>query len=152
MSNFVNKVKEFNSIAGTKEEFNIRKCALYTGLILEEVAELLNSYKGIPESLELAKTVDMMATRFKSGDFDSKVNSIDREEALDAAVDIAVVSIGQGISVGADIVGACNEVADNNLSKFPIVDGVRTVLKDANGKVRKPDSYKPPELKQFLKD
>ena len=41
---FVEGVKEFNNIAGTPEEFDPRKVALYTGLILEEVRELLETY------------------------------------------------------------------------------------------------------------
>jgi hypothetical protein len=147
---FAEKVKEFNAIAGTPEEFNPRKCALYTGLILEEVAELIESYDS-PELNEFWSLLVQHANAFKSGEYDHLTVSMDRESALDASVDIAVVAIGQGISVGADIVGACDEVVENNLSKFPLVDGARTVLKDENGKVRKPPGYKPPELAKFLK-
>lgn len=150
MTHFVEKVKEFNEISGTKEEFNPRKTALYTGLILEEVAELIASYRddGLTHFMQ---TIEAYSAKFKAGDFDKSTETMNRVEALDAAVDIAVVALGQGISVGGDIVGACDAVAENNLSKFPLVDGVRTVLKDENGKVRKPPGYKPVDLTPFIK-
>lgn len=149
MTDFVNKVKEFNTTAGTLEEFNPRKCALYTGLILEEVEELLEAYNA-PVFDEIRSKIVMFANGFKAGAYDKIVENGDRVGILDAAVDIAVVAVGQAISVGSDAEGACNHVADNNLTKFPLVDGVRTVLKDANGKVKKPADYVGPQLEQFL--
>jgi len=146
---FVEKVKLFNSIAGTKEEFNSRKCALYTGLILEEVAELIHAYND-PSLNDLWSVLVQESNAFKDGTYDELTKNMDRQEALDAAVDIAVVAIGQGISVGSDISGACHEVADNNLSKYEMRDGEYIVIKDSAGKVRKPVGYKPPELAQFL--
>lgn len=155
MTDFVSKVVEFNEVAGTKAEFNNRKLGLYIGLILEETQELVREvvrHAGNDENLEIfSAQLSSFATDFKLGIYDNYINEVDRTEILDAAVDIAVVSIGAGISVGSDIAGALNEVADNNLSKFPIIDGVRTVLKDANGKVMKPEGYQKPQLSQFLK-
>ena len=142
---FVSKVKLFNEIAGTKEEFNQRKAAMYVGLILEELGEMFESFKTPEWELE-AEHLHLMGTRFKKGDFDSALDTVDKVEFLDAAVDIAVVSLGAGISIGANIEKACLKVADNNLDKFPIVNGVHTVLKDENGKVRKPDGYKSVDL------
>lgn len=138
---FVSKVKLFNDIAGTKEVFDQRKAAMYVGLILEEVAEMIESFKA--ESCESrVKEFHEIAMKFKSGELDYLLDNVDRVEFLDAAVDIAVVALGAGISIGADIEKACHKVADNNLEKFPVVNGVHTVLKDANGKVRKPEGYK----------
>lgn len=150
MTDFVEKVREFNAVAGTPEMFNARKVGLYTGLILEEVAELIASYRddGLTHFMQ---TVEMYSAKFKAGDFDSATATMDRVEALDAAVDIAVVALGQGISVGGNIVGACDAVAENILSKFPLVNGVRTVLTDENGKVKKPPGYKPVDLTPFIK-
>ena len=150
MTDFVEKVREFNAVAGTPETFDARKVGLYTGLILEEVAELIASYRddGLTHFMQ---TVEMYAAKFKAGDFDSATATMDRVEALDAAVDIAVVALGQGISVGGNIVGACDAVTSNNLTKFPIVDGVRTVLRDENGKVKKPPGYKSVDLTPFIK-
>lgn len=149
MTDFVSKVKEFNEIAGTLEVFDTRKVALYTGLILEEVAELIEAYIH-PELQLLWSTIQQEATNFKNGEYDHCVADIDEVSALDAAVDISVVSIGLGISLGCDIAGACNEVAENNLEKFPVVDGVRVVLRDENGKVKKPPGYKAVSLERFV--
>jgi hypothetical protein len=92
---------------------------------------------------------------------DHLVIGMNRIEALDAAVDIAVVGLGQGIAVGGDIVGACDAVAENNLSKFPETvtwswkfpfrHKQRIVLKDENGKVKKPPGFKPVVLNSFIK-
>jgi hypothetical protein len=146
---FVRKVQLFNAIAGTKEEFNQRKAAMYVGLILEEVAEMIESFKN--ESCEgRVKEFNEIAMKFKSGELDYLLDNVDRVEFLDAAVDIAVVALGAGISIGGDIDKACNKVADNNLEKFPLVNGVHTVLKDENGKVRKPEGYKSVNLEDCI--
>jgi hypothetical protein len=150
---FVEKVKLFNSIAGTNEEFNVRKSALYVGLIFEELGEMLESLN--TKEFDLWTTsLDDMSTRFKSGEYDGyfDANVMDRVEFLDASVDIAVVSLGAGIAIGGDIVNACHAVADNNLTKFPIVNNEYTVLRDENGKIKKPDGYKSVELTEFVSD
>jgi hypothetical protein len=149
---FLEKVKLFNDIGGTREEFNPRKVGLYIGLIAEEFAEMFESFNDASWG-EWIEKINGLSEGFKSGKFDGYIASdtFDREEFLDAAVDISVVSVGAGIAVGSDIIGACNEVADNNLSKFPIIDGEYTVIKDENGKIRKPDSYQPVSLTKFLK-
>ena len=146
---FVEGVKEFNQIAGTLEEFNPRKVALYTGLILEEVRELLETYDD-PRLGKLITAVEFHSKQFKNGDFNEAATKINREEALKETIDIAVVALGEGISLGADIVGACDEVSNSNLSKFPFVDGERVVLKDENGKVEKPPEYRPAAVGKFL--
>ena len=146
---FVEGVKEFNNIAGTPEEFDPRKVALYTGLILEEVRELLETYNDARLG-KLITAVEYHSKMFKTGDFDDSAKTIDRVEALKETIDIAVVALGEGISLGADIVAACDEVSESNLSKFPIVDGARVVLKDENGKVKKPPEYRPADVAKFL--
>lgn len=146
---FVEGVKEFNYIAGTPEEFDPRKVALYTGLILEEVRELLETYNDARLG-KLITTVEYHSKMFKQGVFDDSAKTIDRVEALKETIDVAVVAIGEGISLGADIVAACDEVSESNLSKFPFVDGKRVVLKDENGKVKKPPEYRPAAVGKFL--
>jgi predicted HAD superfamily Cof-like phosphohydrolase len=151
---FVEKVKLFNEIAGTKNQYDTRKVALYLGLILEEVGEAIEAI-GMDKT-ELFETLNSHATQFKSGDYDllveSKltINKENRVELLDAFVDIAVVSIGGSYSLGADVQGACQAVADNNLEKFPLINGVRTVLRDENGKVMKPEGYTSVKLDGFV--
>jgi hypothetical protein len=151
---FVDKVKLFNDIAGTKEEYNTRKVGLYTSLVLEEVSEMVEAL-GM-EDTSLFEYLEIYRKAFKNGHYDADIEVVlqdhaKRVEYVDAAVDIAVVALGAGISIGSDISGACHAVADNNLEKFPIVDGVHTVLKDENGKVMKPASYKSVTLESFVK-
>lgn len=157
MRDFVKEVKEFNEIAGTKEEFNVRSSALYTGLIFEELAELIASLQ-IEKSEDanwnweaVQKFLEDMGTKFKSGEYDEVFDNVDRVEFLDACVDIAVVALGGGIAIGGDIEGACLEVSANNLSKFPLVDGKRVVLKDENGKIKKPADFQRVELSKYIR-
>lgn len=147
---FVQKVKVFNEIAGQYEEFTPRKVALYTGLIAEEFAEMIASYND-PNLQAFHDMVVAYGNAFKSGLFDDVAETVDRVEFLDGAVDVAVVAVGAGISIGADIVGACHHIADNNLSKYEIVDGEYVVLRDANGKIMKPETYVRPNLEPFVK-
>lgn len=149
---FVEKIVEFNRIAGTGGEFDPRKVGLYIGLQLEELEEKIESIPDTTGQLKaLRETLDGFSKQFKKGDFDELVKDIDRVGALDADVDLAVVSLGGAASLGADVNGACHEVMDSNLSKYPVgADGIRYALKDINGKVMKPAGWKPPELAQYL--
>ena len=155
MRDFVKEVKEFNAIAGTPEVFDKRKAALYTGLIFEELAELIESLQVTGDEStawnDVKVFLDDMGTKFKSGEYDYTFDTVDRVEFLDACVDISVVSMGAGIAIGGDIEGACLEVSANNLSKFPLVDGVRTVLKDDNGKIMKPADFQRVELSKYIR-
>lgn len=153
---FIEKVKLFNEIGGTKNEFNARKAGLYVGLILEEVSELIQSlgYSGDrtdPNFSEAIEFLEVGSLNFKRGDYDNAVSECNRVEFLDAIVDISVVALGAGIAIGADVNSACHAVANNNLEKFEIVDGKHTVLVDENGKIRKPNNFKPVVLKEFVK-
>lgn len=151
---FTEKVKLFNTISGNTGEFDPRKFAMYIGLILEESKEMLESFNSEDWNETIGYFNDL-STRFKRGDYDDYVSSpnFNREEALDAAVDICVVSLGAGVAVGADVEGACHEVADNNLTKFSYDQetGEFIVLRDENGKVKKPPNYKSVSLGKFLK-
>lgn len=146
---FVEKVLKFNEIAGTLPEFNPRKVALYTGLQLEEMAEKIAAYNE-PGLGKLQVALEYHSRRFKAGEFDAAAEKIDRKEALDADIDIAVVALGGAVSVGSDVPGVTHHVSDNNLSKFPLVDGEYTVLKDENGKVMKPPGYSPADVGPYL--
>lgn len=150
---FVTKVQQFNQIAGTGSVFDARKVALYIGLCCEELAELIEAIPDVAPTSKLGKlrsTLEQNSLAFKQAKFDKHVARIDPVKALDAFVDVAVVALGGGCAMGADVKGAANEVMDSNLSKFPIVNGERVVLKDENGKVMKSASYRAPELAKFL--
>ena len=73
----------------------------------------------------------------------------DPVEQLDALVDILVVTIGAIHSMGADGEGAWNEVMRTNFAKIDPETG--KVRKREDGKVLKPEGWKPPNLKPFLK-
>lgn len=73
----------------------------------------------------------------------------DRVEQLDALLDLIVVTVGAINSLGADGEGGWNEVIRSNMSKVDAATG--KVIKRADGKVLKPDSFSPPNLEPFVK-
>jgi predicted HAD superfamily Cof-like phosphohydrolase len=76
------------------------------------------------------------------------VTNDDGVEALDALIDILVVTIGAIHSLGADAEGAWKEVMRTNFAKIDKDTG--KVRKREDGKVLKPVGWTPPELKPFL--
>ena len=73
----------------------------------------------------------------------------DTVEVLDALIDILVVTIGAINSIGADAEGAWNEVMRTNFAKVDPATG--KVRRREDGKVLKPEGWKPPQLEQFVK-
>lgn len=69
-------------------------------------------------------------------------------DALDALVDILVVTIGAIHSMGADGEGAWNEVMRTNFAKIDAVTG--KVRKREDGKVLKPEGWTPPNLVSYV--
>ena len=69
-------------------------------------------------------------------------------DTLDALIDILVVTVGAIHSMGADAEGAWIEVMRSNFAKIDQASG--KVLKREDGKVLKPEGWKPPELARFL--
>jgi len=72
----------------------------------------------------------------------------DKVEALDALVDILVVTIGAIHSMGADPTGAWKEVMRTNFAKIDKTTG--KVRKREDSKVLKPLGWEPPNLKSFV--
>ena len=73
----------------------------------------------------------------------------DKNEQLDALIDILVVTVGAIHSMGADGEGAWNEVMRSNFAKIDPFTGM--VRKREDGKVLKPDGWTPPNLSKFIK-
>ena len=73
----------------------------------------------------------------------------DKVEQLDALVDILVVTIGAIRAAGWDAESAWKEVMNTNFAKINLDTG--KVIKREDGKVLKPEGWKAPELKQFIK-
>lgn len=73
----------------------------------------------------------------------------DKTEILDALVDIMVVTIGAGNSMGFDMEGAWEEVMKTNFAKINSETG--KVIKREDGKVLKPEGWEKPKLEKFTK-
>jgi predicted HAD superfamily Cof-like phosphohydrolase len=144
----IQTVIDWNKDAGnTHDSVNARQSAMYLGLQCEELAEKLQ----VVGLLGSSRSLSMLATNLKSGEYDPAVErtlatDAGRKEMLDGDMDLMVVSIGAAMSQGADVIGAFNEVLRSNDSKR--TDG--KLLKDANGKIIKPNHYSPANLEPFI--
>ncbi len=70
-----------------------------------------------------------------------------RVEHLDGIIDSIWCLIAEGQAMGYDVAGAFAEVARSNLSKIA-PDGV--IEKASTGKVMKPSTYSPPDLRPYV--
>lgn len=175
---FVETVGSFtHSVGQTTDRYNVRQTALYTGLQCEELEEKIQAMiEGIDAHrdalilmrlLHLRDVLHDVSQGMKQGEFDKAVELADRAAMLDADVDLAWVTIGSAFSQGADVSGACGEVSRANLSKLVecgcCSDGGYAAdscdqcsgsglvaIKDANGKVKKPDGWTPPNIEPFV--
>ena len=102
------------------EGFNHEQFKLYTKLIEEEFNELKEA-----------------------------INNNDMLEALDALLDITVVTIGAIHSAGMDAEGGWKEVMATNFAKIDKETG--KVRKREDGKVLKPVGWTPPDLAPYVK-
>jgi predicted HAD superfamily Cof-like phosphohydrolase len=116
---FKDSLRFMNAIDNTTDGFNVDQFNLYLELVREEFTELQEA-----------------------------VEAGDEIEVLDALVDILVVTIGAGHSMGANMEGAWNEVMRTNFAKIDPETG--KVRKREDGKVLKPEGWQPPQLSGFL--
>lgn len=116
---FRDQARFMQACGQTVQEFNQDQFNMYLGLIEEE-------------SQELAQAIE----------------NHDRVEALDALIDILVVTIGTIHSLGADAEGAWNEVMRTNMAKIDPETGL--VRRREDGKILKPEGWQPPNLKPYL--
>ena len=84
------------------------------------------------------------------GELVEAVAADDKVEQLDALIDILVVTMGAIRAAGWDAEGAWNEVMRTNFAKIDPDTG--KVRKREDGKVLKPDGWKPPQLAKFIKN
>jgi predicted HAD superfamily Cof-like phosphohydrolase len=151
---FVEAVRSFMATAGqSTDRFNARQATLYTGLQLEEMAEKLKVIAGgtvTPHAqtclLRTVEALESLSTEFKQGFHTGDVMRADYAGLLDADIDLAWVSIGAALSTSTNTPAAVAEVSRSNHDKFP--NGV--VVRDENGKIAKPVSWLPPNLKLFV--
>lgn len=169
MTDIIKAVRTFTEAVGcTTDTYNVRQTALYIGLQLEEMAEKLEACLGA--DTWLSNSLHEISARFKAGEYDHRVEAADRAAMLDADIDLAWVTIGSAFSQGADVEGAACEVARANMSKLvrcwdclgTCIANTDTdepcttcneiglvAIKDENGKVKKPDSFIPPNIEPF---
>ena len=70
-------------------------------------------------------------------------------ERLDACMDMIWVILGFCHMKGYDISGAWDEVVKTNMAKVDPVTG--KVRRREDGKILKPEGWKPPDMKKFIK-
>ncbi len=164
---FVEAVRTFTKAVGqTTETFNARQTGLYIGLQLEEMSEKLTTILS-PFELRI-DALDKLSEEFKRGDHDYLIEIANREEMLDADIDLAWVTFGSAFSQGADVHGAAIAVQEANMNKLvdcpscpsrevwdepcPVCKDLALIaVKDANGKVVKPEGWKAPDIKPFVR-
>lgn len=77
-------------------------------------------------------------------------NAATPEDELDALIDIMVVTIGALHSAGYHGEGAWREVMRTNFAK--IDRATKKVIKREDGKILKPEGWKPPQLTKFIRN
>ena len=73
----------------------------------------------------------------------------DEPEQLDACMDMIWVILGFCHMKGYDIQGAWDEVVKSNMAKVDPVTG--KVRRREDGKILKPEGWKPPDMSKFIK-
>lgn len=158
---FFDGVKEFNVAAGVIQQFgqpfDPKLVAFYTGMQCEELAEKLVAVfdKNALVTVEGVKvpvstiilSMEALGQEMKDNLHTERFVSANRQELLDADVDIQVVSEGSILAAGANGFGARAEVNRSNLAK--IVDG-KVIRDPVSGKILKPEGWTPPNLAPFF--
>ena len=81
-------------------------------------------------------------------EFEEFTNSDSKENELKELIDLMVVLIGYGLSMGYDLDGAWDEVWRSNMSKINPDSGM--VAKREDGKVLKGPMYIPADVSKFI--
>jgi predicted HAD superfamily Cof-like phosphohydrolase len=86
--------------------------------------------------------------REEVGELEDAVLADDKVKILDSIVDILVVTLGCGLSMGVDLQGAWNEVIRSNMSK--VDPTTHKIIKRSDGKILKPATFSPANFEQFF--
>ena len=84
--------------------------------------------------------LEIVADQLKRGN--TPIEITDRKALLDSLADQIVTAVGVGYCAGMDIPVALERVNISNWTKI----FNNKVVKDSNGKIIKPEGYKPPDL------
>ena len=152
--NPIQRIQEWNKLAGVKQELNLEKLELYLSLIDEE-------YNEVAQAVLL---------------FTSTRTDTSYQELLKELADLIVVTTGAIHCLGQSATKVLEEVNDSNYSKFPIFKNYdaakaegesvkkkyglnyldveltntgRTVFKREDGKILKPSSYREADMSKF---
>ena len=130
-----------------RPEPNEKNFNVQLGCHLEEIVEMLDSlvfHNGEPmlgQHMLARSTIETLSQSLKRGFIVAHVH--DREAFLDSLADQVVTAVGAGHCAHMNTSEAVRRVNASNWSKFD-ADGLPVF--DANGKIAKPDSYRPPDL------
>ena len=122
----------------TEKDFDVQ-----LGCHIEEFVEMLDSLTIRAEGFD--KVIDALedvANGLKAGTL--TVSSVDRGELLDSLADQIVTAVGVGHCAKMDMNAAVQEVNDSNWSKFNYKGFPEF---DENGKIKKGERYRKPNLK-----
>ena len=150
----VDAVDGFMRLAGqTTGKFNARQACFYTGLVLEEVGEMIDvimegclTPAQAASLMALGTTLKLHATTFKSGLHEGDVLRCNHADLIDAQFDAAWVSIGALMSTAIHPDEAIGHGTFTNLDKFR--DG--KCERDENGKVKKPADWRGPDFGRYV--
>jgi predicted HAD superfamily Cof-like phosphohydrolase len=111
-----------------------------------DVKMFLNACDQQPTDENIDLYYELIKEEYK--EFLDAVETGNNVEQLDACMDMIWVILGYCYMKGFDIKGAWQEVADSNLSKIDMNTG--KVLRREDGKILKPDGWKPPKLNRYI--
>ena len=124
----------------TEKDFDVQ-----LGCHIEEFIEMMDSLTIYFDSARINNALDALeelSEGLKTGVL--TVSSMSREDILDSLADQIVTAVGVGYCAKMDMVAACQEVNDSNWSKFNYKGFPEF---DENGKVKKGERYRKPNLK-----
>ena len=100
----------------------------------------------LPNDNERSLRMRLLAEEFS--EYNSAEYDNDLIEVADALADIIYIALGTAVSYGIPLDTIFDEVHRSNMAK--LVDG--KVLRRADGKIKKPDGWQPPDIKSILGD
>lgn len=150
----VDAVDGFMRLAGqTTGKLNARQACLYTGLVLEEVGEMIDVIMGgcltpaqTASLSAFANVLRLYASSFKSGLHEGDILRCNQADLIDAQFDTAWVAIGALMSTAVRPDEAIGHGTFTNLDKFR--DG--KCERDVNGKVKKPFDWRGPDFSPYV--
>lgn len=116
----------------------------------EDVATFMEAAgQTIKEKNETQAELYYKLIREEMGELETSMKIEDKAEVIDACFDTIWVILGYMHSLGLDVDGIWKEGAKSNLIKIDEETG--KVIKRDDGKILKPQGWRPPDFKQFVR-